>query len=77
MPIAIDGMVIEPGDLVLGDSDGVLAVSFNVAEEVYERTVAKQDAELKLMAAIAAGTNDRSWVDAALRKLGCEIPEDV
>lgn len=74
VPIAIDGMVIHPGDLVLGDSDGVLAVPFEVAEEVYEKTAAKQDAEVKQMAAIQAGTNDRSWVDAALKRLGCEFP---
>ncbi|HWL59246.1 MAG TPA: RraA family protein [Paracoccus sp. (in: a-proteobacteria)] len=77
VPIAIDGMVIEPGDLILGDSDGVLAVPFDVAETVYAGTAAKQDAETKQMAAIEAGTNDRSWVDLALRKLGCEIPEGV
>jgi regulator of RNase E activity RraA len=75
VPIAIDGMVIEPGDLVLGDSDGVLAVPIDAAEEVYARTVAKQEAEARQMAAIEAGTNDRSWVDAALRRLGCEMPE--
>ncbi len=75
VPIAIDGMVIEPGDLILGDSDGVLAVPFHDAEEVYARTVAKQSAETTQMAAIAAGTNDRTWVDAELRRLGCEIPE--
>jgi regulator of RNase E activity RraA len=74
--IAIDGMVIEPGDLILGDSDGVLAVPFDHAEDVYTRTVAKQEAETKQMAAIEAGTNDRSWVDATLRRLGCELPED-
>ncbi|MDB6454244.1 RraA family protein [Falsirhodobacter sp. 20TX0035] len=72
VPIAIDGMVIHPGDLVLGDSDGVLAVPFEDAEDVLKRTQAKQDAETKQMAAIEAGTNDRSWVDAALKRLGCE-----
>ncbi len=77
VPIAIDGMVIEPGDLILGDSDGVLAVPFGMTEEVYARTVAKQDSEAKQMAAIVAGTSDRAWVDAALRRLGCEMPETV
>lgn len=75
VPIAIDGMVIEPGDLMLGDSDGVLCVPFDVAEAVYARTLAKQDAETRQMAAIHAGTNDRAWVDAALKRLGCELPE--
>ena len=73
MPIAIDGMVIEPGDLVLGDSDGFLSVPFDVAEDVYARTVAKGQAETKQMAEIEAGTNDRSWVDVALRRLGCDL----
>ncbi len=73
VPIAIDGMVIHPGDMVIGDSDGVLAVPFDAAEEIYAKTVAKGEAEAKQMAAIDAGTNDRSWVDAALKKLGCEI----
>ena len=74
VPIAIDGMVIEPGDLILGDADGVLAVPFDAAETVLAATEAKQNAETKQMAAIEAGTNDRSWVDAALKKLGCEMP---
>ncbi|WP_207472010.1 RraA family protein [Paracoccus fontiphilus] len=77
VPIAIDGMVVHPGDLVLGDGDGVLAVPFEAAEEVYARTAAKQDAEARQMAAIEAGTNDRSWVDAALKRLGCAMPEGI
>ncbi len=73
VPIALDGMVIEPGDIVIGDSDGVLAVPLADAGEVLARTQAKQDAETKQMAEIANGTNDRSWVDAALIRLGCEM----
>lgn len=77
VPIAIDGMVIAPGDLILGDSDGVLAVPYDEAEAIYLRATAKLEAETKQMSAIAAGTNDRSWVDATLRKLGCALPEDA
>lgn len=73
VPIAIDGMVIQPGDLILGDSDGVLCVPFEDAEVIYAKTVVKQEAEQKQMAAIQAGTNDRSWVDASLKRLGCEF----
>ena len=77
VPIAIDGMVIMPGDLILGDSDGVLAVPIDEAEAIYTRAVAKLEAETRQMAAIAQGTNDRSWVDATLKKLGCVIPDDA
>ena len=73
--IAIDGMVIEPGDLILGDDDGLVSVPRLEAETVLAATRAKQAAETKQMAAILAGTVDRSWVDATLAKLGCELPK--
>jgi RraA family protein len=75
VPIAIGGMVIEPGDLILGDSDGVLAVPFDGAEEILARALEKQAAEARQMEAIRAGTNDRAWVDATLRRLGCDVPQ--
>jgi RraA family protein len=73
VPIAIDGMVITPGDLILGDDDGLLCVPFDECDRVYQAAKAKTDAEQLQMANIAAGTNDRSWVDAALKRLNCEI----
>jgi RraA family protein len=73
VPIAIDGMVIEPGDLMIGDDDGLLCVPFDGVESVYKATKDKHAAEEKQMADIAAGKSDRSWVDAALKRLGCEI----
>jgi RraA family protein len=75
VPVAIDGMVIAPGDLVIGDDDGLLCVPRLEAETIYRAAKAKNDAEEKQMAATRAGTTDRSWVDAALAKLGCEIIE--
>jgi RraA family protein len=73
VPIAIEGMVIHPGDLVLGDDDGVLCVPFDDCDQVYAAAKAKYDAEQRSMQAILAGTDDRTWVDATLRKLNCEI----
>jgi RraA family protein len=70
--IAIDGMVIEPGDLIVGDDDGLICVPFADTEAVYEAASAKQQGEAKTMAAIKAGTSDRSWVEAALKAAKCE-----
>lgn len=70
--IAIDGMVIRPGDLILGDKDGVVCVRAEDAAKVLEDTNAKQDAEQKDIAAIRAGTIDRAWVDETLKAKGCE-----
>ncbi|MGV3569552.1 MAG: RraA family protein [Ramlibacter sp.] len=70
VPIAIDGMVIHPGDLVVGDADGVLCVPFDGAEEVLAATRAKNAAEVQTLADIAAGRLDTAWIDAALRRIG-------
>lgn len=77
VPISLGGMIIEPGDIVIGDSDGVLAVPLAEAEAILKDTEAKQDAEARQMKAIAEGTNDRTWVDATLKRLGCAFPAEA
>ncbi|SFB32318.1 RraA famliy [Rhizobium sp. NFR07] len=72
VPISIAGMVINPGDLICGDADGLLSVGIDDVETVHGAATKKHEAETRQMASIKAGTNDRSWVDAALTKLGCE-----
>lgn len=72
VPVAIDGMVIEPGDLILGDDDGLVCVPFAEVEAIRQATVKKAEAEAQQMANIVAGAHDASWVDATLRRLGCE-----
>lgn len=70
-PVAIAGMVVQPGDLILGDADGVLAVPRGAAAGVLQRAQAKLQAEEEQMAAILNGTVDRSWVDRTLTERGC------
>jgi RraA family protein len=74
LPIAIGGMVIEPGDLVIGDDDGLLCVPFDQVAEVYDRAYAKHAAEQKQLEQIAQGENDRTWVLKSLTQKGCEFP---
>ena len=71
VPIAIDGMVIQPGDLMLGDADGLLCVPYDSLQSVLEATLQKMDAEKKMLADIAAGKLDTAWIDATLRRIGC------
>jgi RraA family protein len=75
VPVALDGMVVEPGDLVLGDADGVLVVPRLAAAEILALAETKQAAEAREMAAIREGTSDRSWVDKALQARGCSIED--
>jgi len=71
VPIAIDGMVIHPGDLIVGDADGLLCVPFDEVEQVLAATRQKMDLEKKTLADIAAGKLDTSWIDATLVRIGC------
>lgn len=72
VPIAIDGMVIHPGDLIVGDADGLLCVPYDEVETVLAATHKKMEAEKKTLADIAAGTLDTTWIDAALKRIGCD-----
>ena len=69
--IAIDGMVIEPGDLIIGDADGLLCVPYAEVDAIAAAAEAKGAAEQKTLAEIAEGRLDTSWVDAALKRIGC------
>jgi len=60
VPIAIDGMVIEPGDLVIGDEDGLLCVPFDDVERLLAAARQKQVVEDKMVADIQAGCFDRA-----------------
>jgi len=73
VPISIDGMVVEPGDLIIGDDDGLLCIPYDHVKDVYERAHAKHVAEQKQLEQIVKGENDRSWVLNALREKGCQL----
>lgn len=68
--IAIDGMAIAPGDLILGDDDGLVAVPYEATADVLALAVAKHAHETAQMEQICNGGQDRSWVDATLKRLG-------
>lgn len=72
VPIALDGMVVHPGDLILGDADGVLCVPIADAAEILVAARAKDAAEDKTLKDIAAGKLDQSWIDLVLQRLGCD-----
>lgn len=72
VPIAIEGMVIRPGDLLLGDDGGLVCVRLEDAETVLTTASAKHAAETAQMEKIRRGENPRAWVDETLKRLGCE-----
>ncbi len=73
VPVSIGGMVVNPGDLVAGDHDGVIAIAPEDAERVIAAAEAQYKRERAALAAIAAGNWDRKWVDEALKARGCDL----
>lgn len=49
-------MVVSPGDIVVGDQDGVVAFTQEEAPALLEATLAQARKEEDIMAQIAAGT---------------------
>jgi regulator of RNase E activity RraA len=70
VPIAIDGMVVFPGDLIIGDDDGVLCVPFDQAESLLAAGIQKGLAEKKMVSDKASGQYDAAWIDANLKRIG-------
>lgn len=72
VPIAIDGMLISPGDLIVGDADGLLCVPFEAVDALLAATLNKMDAEKTMLEEIAADRLDVGWIDQTLRRIGCD-----
>src|SRR5689334_7016922 len=73
VPIMMGGMPVNPGDIIVGDADGLVAVPQEVAERVLASAKGILEKETKSMKEIVAGTVDRSWVDKALREKGYKL----
>ncbi len=73
VPVTIGNVPVNPGDIVVGDQDGLVVVPLADAQEVIERTRALARREEETMQKIAAGTLERAWIDQALRAKGCTM----
>jgi RraA family protein len=67
------GQVVHPGDIMVGDSDGVVVISPVDAEEILEKALKQNDMEIEIFRQIEREELDRRWVDEALAAKGCEI----
>jgi len=73
IPISCAGMAVLPGDLIIGDADGVIAVPAAEAEDVLRRTHAHLEREAKIRETNRTGTADPERFDATLRAKGLPV----
>jgi regulator of RNase E activity RraA len=68
--ISIGGMVVNPGDIILGDCDGIIALSPSIALEAAKLGKEKEATEHKTIQSILDGQYNDAWVDATLKQKG-------
>lgn len=77
VPVCCGGVIVNPGDIVVGDTDGIVIINPKEASEILTKAKAKLQKETAILKNIREGNpRDKSWVDKTLEKLGCEIIDD-
>ena len=70
-PISCGGIAISPGDLIVADADGVVAIEREKAGSLLDAAAKKVAEERARIADIVAGRDIRpNWLEAALRSAG-------
>ncbi|MEN3364875.1 MAG: hypothetical protein V7606_2149 [Burkholderiales bacterium] len=70
VPITIGGSVVHPGDIVVGDRDGVVFIPAAEAQEVAAAAKRKAEMEAEVLKGIAAGRYDDNWISKVLAEKG-------
>jgi len=69
-PVTVGGMLVNPGDIIVGDVDGVVAVPAADALLVGKKAHEKVLDEQKMIADIKSGAYSSAWVDALIKQKG-------
>ncbi|TWH47939.1 RraA family protein [Sporomusa sp. KB1] len=72
--VVCGGVVVHPGDILVGDEDGIVVINPRDAESLLEKSRAKSRMEHKVVEDISNMAWDRTWVDQALRERGVVFP---
>ena len=72
--IAFGGKVVRPGDIIVGDADGIVVIRPEEAAELAEKARKVLEMENGILDKILhEGTYIRPWVDEKLKALGCQM----
>jgi regulator of RNase E activity RraA len=73
VPVSCAGMVVQPGDLILGDADGVIAIPATEVASLLPAVQAHLKKEEAIRASNREGSSDPERFDAILRKKGLPV----
>jgi RraA family protein len=69
-PVSVGGVTVRPGDLVVGDADGVVIVERERVGALLQAAEKKVEDEAARIEAIKNGNTAAKWLDSALRNAG-------
>ena len=72
-PISCGGVVINPGDVIVADTAGVVAIPQENVAAILHRLEAQRDQMASYLAAVQRGEFSNAWVDDILRAGECPI----
>ena len=70
VPVSIGGQVVNPGDVIVGDEDGIVCFSQEHAPALIAAAHAHAAKEARIMEEIATGKREQSWMQAAFAARG-------
>jgi RraA family protein len=71
-PIAAGGIVVHPGDLVVGDGNGIVVVPREAMRDALDRLRERAALEAEYHAAVVRGEFSNAWVDKVLTDAGVD-----
>ena len=74
-PISCGGLVVNPGDVIFGDLNGVVVAPRDALADLVTRLRGQAVAEAAYTASVARGNFSNAWVDRCLRESGLDPDE--
>ncbi len=72
-PICCGGVVVNPGDIIVGDAAGVVVIPQLLAPELLQRLQEHAANQAAYLEGVKRGNFSNAWVDNILTELGCPV----
>ena len=69
-PVSVGGIVVHPGDIIMGDQNGVVVIPREGAEDLLNRLREMAASQADYLAAVSRGEFSNAWVDEYLESNG-------
>jgi regulator of RNase E activity RraA len=74
-PISCGGIVVNPGDVIVGDTNGVVVVPSAVARVTLDLLEQRRESNASYVEAVKRGEFSNAWVDRVLAGGGMHLPQ--